>query len=110
LLLGNLLKLTLDHCDAVHRSTYHEVEIRGTNFRHHWVDNILASDATYAHHGAWRLERDVGNGDGNRIGHSSQHVGVVLGVRRYYLANNLRLVVVPIREQRTDGAVDETAR
>ena len=102
-----LLGFGFDHQHGVISAGHHEVELGVGALVDGEVEHVLpihpadAGGADRAH------ERHAGDGQGGRSRDHRQHVRVVLHVVLQDGHDDLRLVLVAIGEQRTDGAVDQ---
>ena len=104
---GELVGAGLDHHHRVAGAGDDEIELGDVPQAVGRVHDQLAVDEAHAH-GADRIEeRDVGEGERRRGAVERQHVGIVLAVGREHEGDDLRLVVVPLGEQRAQRPVDQ---
>ncbi len=107
--LGQLLRLALDHEHALGRAGDDEVELGAFHLGRGRVEHILAVHVADAGRGHGAEERDAGQRQRRRAADHGDHVGVVLQVMAEHGGDDLHLVAEPFREQRADRAVDEPA-
>ena len=108
LFLGDDVRSRLHHHDGVAGAGKAQMQLGLRSLRAVGVDDVLAVNETH-HHGA-RGARKGDVGDGQRDGRTdhAEHLGRDVGVHRKHGGNDGNVVVHPLGEQRTDGAVDET--
>ena len=105
---GNLIHLAFHHHDVVHGGGHDHVDVGAFHVLDGGVHHELSIHAAHAHLGNRALEGDVGNGDSGRSCETCEAVGqevLVAGNQGY---NDLGFSVEILREEGTDGAIDQT--
>ena len=108
--LGDLFGPALDHHDGFLGARHHDVDVGLLALLGRRVRDELAIDAPHSHPGDGAVEGNVGHPHRRRGPTQAQHVGVVLLVRRDDAQHDLRVVRIPLGEQRPAAPVDEPAR
>ena len=108
LFFGNLFAFAFHHADVLHGGSHHQFEASFLLLFEGGVDDVFVTDEGDANLGDRAVERDVGHADGSRGGQSCKGIGshVLLCGEQVHLHDGLGMVV--IREQGTQGAVDQT--
>ncbi len=107
--LAHLERAALHHVDSVSGAGDHQVDAGELELLERGVEDPLSVHPPDAD----RCERPIpgnrGNAERDRRRHRGEHVGIVLLVGREHGGEDLDLVLEPLRKQRSDAAVDETA-
>jgi hypothetical protein len=105
--LADLVGARLHHHDRLVGAGHHEVErALGAQLGRGRVDHGLPVPVAHAHGGHGSGERDLGEDEGGAGAGDGEGVGVVLEVGGEEQPDDLRLVVVALREERPQRAVD----
>jgi hypothetical protein len=105
--LGDLERAALDHHDRVVRAGDDDLHVAVLELLERRIEHPIPLHASDPHAGDRIRERDAARVE--RVGRrdEGERVGVVLLVRRDHVAEDLDLVLEPLRKERTDRAVDD---
>ena len=106
----DLRGVAFDHHGQVAGPDVDQVQVAVDHFRVGRVGHELAVDAAHADGAERPQKRNVGNRQRGARGVDRQDVGFVLAVGTEHRVIDLDFVVVPVREQRPDGAVRDAGR
>src|SRR5947207_3968096 len=105
--LGDHTGAALDHDDRVTAARDDDVHVAGRELAGGRVDDEPAVQPPDAHGRDRAAPRDVGEDERSRGAEQGEDVGVVLPVVREHGGDHLGLAVEALREERTEGAVDQ---
>ena len=108
-ILGEFISTGFDHQDGIGGAGHAQVEGAGRHLRDGWVDDELAVDETHTHRADRTFPRDIRDHNRRAGANDAQDVQVDLGITRERGHDNLHLVHHPLREERAQGAIDQTA-
>ncbi len=108
--LGQAVRLGLDHQHRVGRAGDDEVELRGLQYGVGRVQHVLAVDVADSRTADRAPERHAGNRERGRGAEHRRDVRIDLGVERHDGRDDLHFVVEAFREQRADRTVDQPRR
>ena len=97
-----------DHGDGFSRAGDHEVNIAVVQLGVRGVDDKLPVNTSDTYRADWTSKRDRRDGQCGRSPYQSEYVGVVFLVGRQDDRDQLHLVAIALRKERTQGAVDES--
>ena len=107
ILFGDLLHLAFHHHDIVHGSGNDHVDVGFFHILDGGVDDHLTIDATDSHFGDGAVEGDVGDGECGGGGQASESIGEHVAVAGDERHKYLGVSVVVVREEGTEGAVNQ---
>ena len=105
--LGQLLRLRLDHQHRVLGAGDDQVELRLLELRRGRVEHVLAVDVADARGADRAVERNAGERQRRRDADHRRDVGIDFRIDRHDRRDDLDFVVEAVREQRPDRAVDQ---
>jgi hypothetical protein len=105
--LGKLVRLGLHHHHALLRSGNDQIELGLLELRGGRIDHVLPVDVAHAAGADRPVERHARKRQRRRHREHRRNVGIHFGIQRHHLRHHLHLIEEPIREQRTDRAVDQ---
>ena len=109
-LFRHLVHLTFHHHDILVSSADHQIHIGFLQLLESRVDHELAVDTSHTHLRDRSVEWDVGNSQRSRSRETRQRIRLVHTIRGNHIHRHESLRMVVIREQRSEGTVDQTCR
>ena len=103
--LAHLLGPGLDHDDRFFTSCDHQVERRIAELIVRWIDDVDPLDQAHPHPGNRVMKGNVREVECRRGARDRQNVWIVFVICRDDHRDDLRLVLVPVREEGTDRAI-----
>ena len=108
-LFGQFARFGFDHQDAVFRSGDNQIKIALRRFRAGRIDDDLPFAPPHSRRRNRAGERDARQFHRRRRADHGRNVGFDFGVERHHRGDNLRFVIIKIRKQRAQGAIDQAA-